>query len=384
MPRPPRWTALVCALLVSASAAHACTFCSGGVTSRQTLREHLATAQYAAYGTLKNPRVEPNGVSGATDFHVVQVLKPHAPFAKMPAFVIPKYLPVIGNTPPEYLYFVGDREGKPDPVYGVPATLPMCEYVAAAMKLNPTDATARLAFSFGHLDSPDPSVAADAFLEFAKATDAEIAKAKAVLNPGRLRKLLTHSETPADRLGVYAMLLGLCGGPEDRDFFDKLVTARPLSPRVQDNLGGYLAGLTTLDAKLGWQRIAAVIDDAKRPYAERLSAIGTLRYFQASKGDAVRPEVVACYKALLRHADLADLAIEDLRRWGYFDLTPEVLALFSTPTHASRLVRRAIVQYALTAPGAEATAFVAGVRTSDAKLIATVEELMKLQDPAKK
>ena len=384
MPRLPRRIALLVALLAFAPAAHACTFCGGGVASRQTLREHLASAQYAAFGTLKNPRVDPNGLSGVTDFEVVQVLKPHAPFAKTPAFVIPKYLPVVGNTPPEYLFFVSEREGKPDPFYGVPATLPMCEYVAALGKVPPADAAARLDLAFAHLDAADPSVSADAFLEFAKASDPEIAKAKGVLRPERLRKLLTHADTPADRLGVYAMLLGLCGGPSDRDLLDKLVTAQPLSPRVQDNLGGYLAGLTTLDATLGWRRVGAVIDDAKRPYAERLSAIGTLRYFQATKGDAVRGEVVACYKALLRHADLADLAVEDLRRWGYFDLTPDILALFDAPTHASRLVRRAVVQYALTVPGADCRAFVAAARVKDAKLVVTVEELMKLQEPAKK
>ena len=81
MPRRLRRIALACLAFALTPAAHACTFCSGGVASRQTLREHLATAQYAAYGRLTNPRVEPNGVSGVTDFEVVQVLKPHAPFA---------------------------------------------------------------------------------------------------------------------------------------------------------------------------------------------------------------------------------------------------------------------------------------------------------------
>ena len=380
MPRRLRWiAALLAAGLAAAPAGRACTFCAGGVSSRQTLREHLASAQYAAFGTLKNPRVGPDGASGATDFHVAQVLKAHAPFAKQAVFVVPKYLPVIGNTPPEYLFFISERDGKPDPGYGVPATLAVAEYVAALTKLDPADATARLAFAFGRLDAADPSVAADAFLEFAKASDAEVANGKAVLNAAKLRKLLTHAETPADRLGVYAMLLGLCGGPEDRDLLDRAVTASPLTPRVQDNLGGYLAGLTALDARLGWQRLSAVVTDAKRPYAERLSAIGTLRYFQATRGDAVRPDVLACYRVLLGHADLADLAVEDLRRWGYFDLTPDVLALFSKPTHASRLVRRAVVQYALTAPGSESAAFVAAARAADAKLVATVEELMKLK-----
>ena len=52
---------------------------------------------------------------------------------------------------------------------------------------------------------------------------------------------------------------------------------------------------------------------------------------------------------------LADQAIEDLRRWGYWDLTTDVLAQYSKPTHAAPIVRRSIVRYALR-PGDEPSA----------------------------
>ena len=39
--------------------------------------------------------------------------------------------------------------------------------------------------------------------------------------------------------------------------------------------------------------------------------------------------MLKCCAALLPHGDLADQAIEDLRRWGYWDLTTDVLAQFA-------------------------------------------------------
>jgi hypothetical protein len=374
----PRLLLAAVAALLAVPAVEACTFCAGGVRSRQSLRGHLAQAKYVAYGTLKNARVDPNGVSGTTDFHVTRVVKSYEPFAKLTHFVVPKYIPA-GGGPSDYLFFVGDRDGTPDPFHGVPATLAMSEYVTAIARLGDATTNQRLAFYFGHLDADDPSVSADAFLEFAKATDVEIAAAKPVLDAGKLRRLLTKADTPADRLGVYAMMLGLCGGPTDADLLDAQVSLSPMPERVQDSLGGHLAGLAALDIDRGWKRITSVITDPARQYAERLAAIGTLRYLQGTRGDTVRPQVVACYKTLMTQPDLADLAIEDLRRWGYFDATPEVLALFDKPTHAGRLVRRAIVQYALTAPGDAAKAFVTKLRTTDPKLVASAEELLKLQ-----
>ena len=93
---------------------------------------------------------------------------------------------------------------------------------------------------------------ADAFLEFAKATDTEITAAAKHLDRAKLRAWLTDSKTPADRLGVYAMMLGLCGNAADAPFLHGLLTQSPLPDRVTANFGGILAGYTLLDSKSGW------------------------------------------------------------------------------------------------------------------------------------
>ena len=91
--------------------------------------------------------------------------------------------------------------------------------------------------------------------------------------------------------------------------------------------------------------------------------------------------MLKCCAALLPHGDLADQAIEDLRRWGYWDLTTDVLAQFAKPTHAAPIVRRSIVRYALCCPGDDAKRFVAAVKQIDPKLVRTVEESLELYAP---
>src|SRR6185436_899238 len=114
------------------------------------------------------------------------------------------------------------------------------------------------------------------------------------------------------------------------------------------------------------------------------SALSTVRFFQATRAAECKAEVMKCCAALLPHGDLADQAVEDLRRWGYWDLTKDVLAQFGKPTHAAPIVKRGIVRYALSCPNDEAKAFIATVRQADPKLVRDVEEMLARFAPPKK
>jgi hypothetical protein len=215
-------------------------------------------------------------------------------------------------------------------------------------------------------------------LEFAKASDAELLKAKAVLDPAKLRKWLADPNTPADRLGVYGLLLGACGGPDDAKTLARLVgEPSPLPERVASNLGGLLAGYLMLDPKAGWTAVEAALTDPARPFHERLAAIGTVRFIQATRPDA-KPAVLGCYRATIRHGDLADLAIDDLRRWGWWGLTADVLAKFDATPSPPPVLRRGVLRYALGCPNAEAKQFLEVARTREPKLVADVEESVRL------
>jgi len=374
-----RSAAALAVLVALAPPAPACTFCGESLRARQTLRMHHAAARAVLHGQLKNPRFDPKTDGGFTDFHVGTVLKDDPARGGRTTLVVPRYLPAIGNTPPDYLFFCTVTNGALDLTFGVPASPAVVEYLKAAAALDDKDPAKKLGYFFTHLDSSDPTVAADAFVEFARASDAEILKAAGRFDPAKLRKLIADPNTPADRLGVFAFVLGSCGGPADAAFLAGLL--REPSERTSAAFGGLLAGYLLLAPKDGWALAAAVLGDEKRSFSERLAAVGTVRFFQATRPAECRAEVLRCCAALLPHADLADQAIEDLRRWGWWDLTADVLAQFGKPTHAAPFVRRCIVRYAISCPKPEAKAFLDAARKTDPKLVKAAEDEMALYDP---
>ncbi|VTT99106.1 Uncharacterized protein OS=Planctomyces limnophilus (strain ATCC 43296 / DSM 3776 / IFAM 1008 / 290) GN=Plim_0645 PE=4 SV=1 [Gemmataceae bacterium] len=376
-----RFAAALAALVAVISPANACTFCAGELRAKQTLRMHYAAAKAVLHGQLKNPRFDPKTDDGFTDLQIAAALKDDPARGTQAVVTLRSYLPVVANTPSDYLVFCGVADGKLDPTFGVPATAAVVEYLKTAAKLDDTDAPAKLGFFFKHLDSADATVAADAFFELARAADADIIRAAKQFEPAKLRKLLANPETPAERLGIFAFLLGVSGGPADAAFLAELLKTTA-TERTSGASGGLLAGYILLAPKDGWALAVAVLGDAKRSYALRLSTIVTVRFFQATRGSECKAEVLKCCAALLPHGDLADQAIEDLRRWGYWELTADVLAQYPKPTHAAPIVRRCIVRYALCCPDAAAAQFVAALRQSDPKLVKHVEEMLELFAPA--
>lgn len=366
---------VVLILVVAAAEARACTFCSGPIRSQPTLRMRYAAAKIVAHGTLKNPRFDAAD-RGYTDFHFGTLLKDDAARRNAKSLVLPQYLPVIGDTPPDYLLFCEVVEGKLEPQPGLASRPAVVEYLKAAAALDSKDPVKSLTFFFQHLDSADATVSADAFLEFARASDAEILKASAAFDPVKIRKLIANPDSPLERLGVYAFLLGVCGKAEDAAFLAGLLKQNPLPERTASAFGGLLAGYILLDPKNGWPLAATILADEKLGISVRLSAIGTVRFFQATRAAECKADVLKCCAALLPCGDLADQAIEDLRRWGWWDLTKDVLAQFGKPTHAAPLMKRGIVRYALSCMNEDAKTFVASLRQTEPKLVKDVEVML--------
>lgn len=375
------WFAVPVLLVVLTADLPACTFCDGSLRTRQTLRLHFTQSKIVVHGVLKNPRFDPKTDAGFTDLQVTTVLKDDPARGNRSVLTLPRYLPVVGNTPPDYLLFCTVANGNLDPSYGVAATPALLDYLKAAAPLDDADPAKKLGFFFKYLDSADATIAADAFFEFARAADTEILKAAKAFDPAKVRKLIADPATPTERIGVYAFLLGACGGQTDAEFLGGLLRANPPSERVSAGFGGLLAGYILLDPAAGWAFTAAVLADAKRTYAERLSALGTVRFLQATRPTESKAQVLKCCAVLLPQGDFADQAVEDLRRWGWWDLTADVLAQFGKPTHDAQIVKRAIVRYAVSCPNPEAKAFLNDVRKTDPKLVKAVEEMMSWYDP---
>jgi hypothetical protein len=353
----------------------ACSFCGDSFARRQPLRERYAESQVVVAGKLKNAVAKPDG-TGSTDFEIDQVLK--GILGKRRTLVIPRYLPVIGDTSPDYIFFCSEVDGKLEPVHGVPGGKALVEYLKTLSETN--GVPKRLAVAFGNLDSSDSTVANEAFLEFARASDAELAWAKGSLDRKKLRAWIADPKTPIERIGVYGLLLGLCGDASDARHLLAELKVDKHDERIASNLGGLLGGAILLAPDDGWKLVAGILADAKRNFTDKLNAIATVRFFQAARPKEARERILACYAVVIADGDLADLAIDDLRRWQWWDLTATILAQSGKPTHAAPVVKRGIVRYALQCPDATAKAYLAEARVKDPALVKKVEDALKLYE----
>jgi hypothetical protein len=377
--KPAAWFILAVALLSALPCpAPSCSLCNN--LQAATIREEASQsgARIILAGTLESPRVAAGG-NGSTDLRITDVLRKDDWLAGRKIVEIPRYLPVSDSkNPPRFLVFCDLFKGKLDPYRGVPiARAETVDYVKKVMALDPKDRAGSLPFYFNYLENPDPEVAADAFLEFAKSSDAEISRVGPKLSAARLHGWLENPQTDARRLGLYAVLLGCCGGPADAKFL-----AAKLNDGSERSIGAYdglLAGYIRLQPREGWA-LATNALSGNNSLQVKLGVVRTLRFYQASQPAEYHDQILRAEGIVLRQADMADMAVEDLRRWRMWDLTPAVLASYGTKGFDAPIMQRAIVRYALSCKEREdAQKFVAALRKTQAELVDEVEESLQLE-----
>jgi hypothetical protein len=354
--------------------------CSG--QRSKTLREDASLAKLILCGTLANSRlvVDKDGLSagGTTDLEIKAVLKTDPILAGRNVVELPRYVPTDPKNPPKFIVFADVFNGRLDPYRGIPIQSPdLLDYVKGAMTLGGRDSTKALLYFFNYLDHRDPTIADDAFLEFAKAGDQEIGQLVGRLDAQRLRKWVQDPQTPSPRLNLYGFLLGACG--EDRD--TELLRFMVKSPNEshQAALSGLLSGYIYLRQKEGWELACAVLQEPRQPFARRVAVLGALRFYHAWRPRESGEPILRCLDVLINQPDMADLAIEDLRRWQMWDLTGNVLAQFAKESHSAPITRRAILRYGLSCPDPAARDFIASQRKLNAGLVADVEESLQFE-----
>jgi hypothetical protein len=361
--------------------APACSLC-GSLQNQQTFRHEIEQAPLVLYGSIANPRFVKNGAPGAgvTDLHVLRELKPHADFDRRKVIELPRYLPVVDpKNPPKFVVFCKFDKGKLNAYHGrAIRSDAVLKYLEGASAFKAKDRTAALLYYFRFLDHEDETIAGDAFLEFARSSDQEVGQVARHLPDKRLRKLLANPKTPGERLGLYAFLLGAVGGDQDAELLRGMIL-KP-SERHVNALDGLLSGYIHLRPRAGWDLATAILADSKRSFSERFAVARTLRFYQGWKPAETRKEVLRCLAVMIPDGEIADLAIDDLRRWKMWDLTGAVLSQHGKASHDSPITRRTIVRYAISCPEPAARQFVSDLRRRDPELIRELEEALAAEN----
>jgi hypothetical protein len=363
--------------------AGACSLCGAmGGLATPTFRQEAALpqARLILHGTVGNARLSGADLTGGgqTDFHIKTIIRSDPAIKGKEMLVLPKYLPSNKAEPPHYLLICDVDKGRIDPYRGIRIKgQASAEYVKKALAQG-KDRAKSLEFFFRYLDDPDPEVSRDAFLEFAKASDADIAAVAPKLSADKLRAWMTDAKTPPERLGVFALLLGATGKPADADYLRKLLDSK--EERYRSALAGMLAGYIQARPKEGWSLTQDILADGRKPLMLRLAAVQSMRFYQGAQPKESKPHILKSMKLVLAQGDLADLAVEDLRRWQLWDLTADVLKLYGQRGYDAPLMKMAILRYALCCKSRkDAGEFVKARRAAEPDVVQQVEEGLKFE-----
>ena len=90
--------------------------------------------------------------------------------------------------------------------------------------------------------------------------------------------------------------------------------------------------------------------------------------------------MLKCLDAMMSQGELADIAVEDMRRWEVRDRTRDILALYGKKGYDAPLMQRAIVRYALCCKDDNsARAFLDERRRAEPDLVKEVEESLQFE-----
>ena len=372
------------ALLDFTPPAAACPAC--GPPSGQTLTSEVAQADFILFGTLGNQKPDPKdpgSSKGTTDMTIDAVVKSHALVKDKKVFVIPRYVPPDQKAY-KYMVFFNVVNGDVDPYRGVAvgtdSKLP--EYVKGALEVRQKDIVTRLKYFFNYLESNEIEISADAYNEFAVAEYKEVAEIAPKLPADTVLKWLKDPNTRASRYGLYGLLIGHSGKAENAKALRTLLDDP--ERKFSSGLDGMLMGYTLLDKKAGYEYVQKLIADSNSEFLVKHAALKTLRFFWEYRPDVLtKKEILDGMAGLMVHPDIADMPIDDLRKWKAWEMTDAVLAYSKLESHNTLPInRRSILKFALAASWADpknaaAGAFVAKARVDDPERVKLIEELLK-------
>lgn len=371
----------------------ACPFCSAPTL---TLAEQYAAADAALLVQWHSGEMPVKDKLGSTTYEVVQVARtPVKSLEKGKKITIERYR---AGKPGDLALLFGSRARGESLEWGSP--LDMSEqaykYIVEAPSANAKPET-RIAYYLKFLEHPDRMVADDAYAEFANAPYKVITPLAKQFPRDLLRKWVVSPDVPPTRLGLYGLMLGLCGNTDDAELMESKIAESTDNFRlgIEGVMGGYLL--------LTGEKGLAVIEKTKLqnkqvPFSETYSAMMALLFLWADgNGRIPADRLKASMRLLLDRPEVSDLVIADLARWKDWSLQERLMSLYGAEEYNIPSIKRAIIRYMIACTkdvpaggvgGGEqkipkhvtdATRCLQQLRDKDAKLVNEVERYFFLQ-----
>lgn len=336
----------------------ACPFCSAPQLS---LVQQLNEAEGAVIVKWSKTNAGQGNELGSTEYTITEVLR----LPSTTKYGLGKKVTLLraraGKEGEQFLLFASKSSEKGTPAkpaepieWGSP--IPMSEAAINYLKQAPkADAPIRerLRYYLNFLEHPERGISDDAYSEFAGCEYADLKPLASEFPREKLRSWIDDPNTTPSRLGLYGMMLGLCGTEDDAAYMrDKIV-------HVKDDfrlgIDGVMGGYLLLTGEQGLEVLEETkFRHPKASFSEVYSALMAVRFIW-QYGDGVIPidRLRETMRLLLKRKELADLVIADMSRmkdWGAQDL---LMKLYDDPDYDVPSIKRAIIRFMLTCAKAE-------------------------------
>ncbi len=340
--KSPLLIALAVTLLAS-QIALACPFCSA---PSLTLSEQLTQADAAVLVKWVDGKTPTEKSAGSTTYSIVEVSRgSKETLKKDDTLTVPRYR--AGKKGDLFLLF-GTKDKEIDWSSPLEVTEVTYQYIVQAPSPeSPT--TKRLEYFLKFLEYSDQLVSNDAYGEFANAPYEDIVKIKDKMDRAKIAKWVINKETSPTRMGLYGLLLGLCGNNDDAKTMEKKIEEQTQDFRL--GIDGLISGYLLLTGEKGMETIDnSKLRDKKAPFSETYAAMQALRFMWTyGNGRVSKDRLRQSMRELLDRPELADLVVADLARWEDWSVQDRLMKLYGQGEYSIPSIKRAIVRYLLTA-----------------------------------
>lgn len=319
---------------------YACPFCPG---PSRTLSEQLSESDVALQVTWISSAPGTLEQSGQTTFEIKTSIKQPGKnrFPKGTRLTVNRH---HTGKPGDLFLLFGSQEGKTTWDEPLEVSDTCISYLKQAPGLDqPT--TERLRYFLKHLEHPDSKIANDAFAEFANAPFEEIAPLRAELPREKIQSWLANSKTAAPRLGLYGLLLGLCGQQADIAFMEQEINQQ--TQELRFGIGGLISGYLMLTGSEGLTLIEQkkfLAPDAA--FSETYAAMQALSFIWTFGNQKIsKDRLRASMRLLLDRPELADLVVANLARWEDWSVMDRLMRMYQHKDYQNRSFKKSVVRY---------------------------------------
>jgi hypothetical protein len=209
----------------------------------------------------------------------------------------------------------------------------------------------RLPYFLNYLEHTSSIVANDAHGELANAEFADLVALAPKLPREKLRKWLVSETTQQTRIGLYGVLLGLCGDQSDSNLLAQKIQHREGDPNFRLGVDGLIGGYLLLSGADGLNLIDETkLRNSKAPFSETFSAVQAIQFMWTySNGKIPKQRLRESMRIMLDRPEIADIAIADLARWQDWEIQDSLIERYGKGGYDTTAVKRASIRFLLAA-----------------------------------